>query len=376
MCNHGQQQYFSDVIKLSIQRENIFYFFVNDYHVDQESKLDEFKSYHFILQAEYLDLKGIDLALHTEIHCRSPHIKNRCFIGHGFHGKATVWHQENLKSFNHYFLYGPKDRKIFDFVSKNDQTLKKNITFWEVGYPKYDFQFSASSMEIKDIAREIGLNPSKKTILFAPAWDPRGILRTHGLKIFNLFRALDEYNFIIKLHPASLAGKKSKHYDFYTGGIDWRKEISKQIREDRKQKERNRSNLFFPNLSSINPLFKISDLLFTDFSGVMQGFYIEKKPVIAIKSPEFYNLTLCEWGSDGMHSFDNPLFNNGIHAAHLISDIFELKEMILCVLSNPNAKSKEREKVVKDLLYNPGNGTKIFLKTLTNILDDASKFNT
>ena len=70
MCNHGQQQFFSDVIKLSVQTENIFYFFVNEYHVDQQSKLDEFESYHFILQDEYLCLKGIDLALHTEIYCR------------------------------------------------------------------------------------------------------------------------------------------------------------------------------------------------------------------------------------------------------------------------------------------------------------------
>ena len=63
MCNHGQQQYFIDVIKLSIQTENIFYFFVNDYHVDQESKLDEFESYHFILQDEYLDLQSAKLKI-------------------------------------------------------------------------------------------------------------------------------------------------------------------------------------------------------------------------------------------------------------------------------------------------------------------------
>lgn len=363
MYNHGQQQFFEDVIKLSLKTEKIFYFFVNEYGVPDTQKLHVFRKFYFINTEEYLKLRCINIALHCEIHCRSPHVKKRCFIGHGFPGKATVWHQENLKSFNHYFLYGPKDRKIFDFVSKNDQTLKNNITFWEVGYPKYDYQFSASSLEIEDVAREIGLNPSKKTILFAPAWDPRGILRTAGLELMRILRDLESYNIIIKLHPASLADKKSKDYFLYTGGIDWSKAIGDFLKE-----RKSNSKFFMPDCQSINPLFKVSDVMITDFSGVALGFFLENKPVISIDCPDYFSETLKEFGSDGKLAKSNELFNNGRQACHLISDYEEIGKAIRHVLQNPNENSEKRLSIANQLLYNKGKGTVTFLKTLKKIL--------
>ena len=364
MCNHGQQQYFSDVIKLSVQTENIFYFFVNDYHVDQQSKLDEFESYHFILQDEYLHLKGIDLALHTEIYCRSPHIQNRCFIGHGFSGKHTSWGLENIESFNHYFLYGPRDREIFSHVTKEypKSTIDK-IKLWDVGYPKYDLNFKNYDSQIEEIRKSIGLEPSKKTILFAPAWDPKGVLRTHGLKLLNLFENLKEYNFIIKLHPATLASKKSRQYDFYTGGLDWRKEI-----KDFMDKSKS-NNLFFPVIESINPLFKISDLLITDFSGVSLGFCLEDKPIICLDCHDFQE-TLSKWGSDPNQSFENNLFNNGREAATIVKNLEELYNAVKIVFSKPEEKAQEREQIRSKLLYNRGQGATSFLKVMNLLLQN------
>lgn len=363
MCNHGQQQYFSDVIKLSVQTENIFYFFVNDYHVDQQTKLDEFESYPFILQDEYLCLNGIDLALHTEIYCRSPHVQNRCFIGHGFSGKHTRWSLENIESFNHYFLYGPRDREIFSHVTKEypKSTIDK-IKLWDVGYPKYDLNFKNDDSQIEEIRKSIGLDPSKKTILFAPAWDPKGVLRTHGLKLLILFENLKEYNFIIKLHPATLASKKSRHYDFYTGGLDWRKEIADFMDKSKSY------NLFFPFIESINPLFKISDLLITDFSGVSLGFCLEDKPFIFLDCHKFYDEKFKSLLSDTDESKNNPLFNNGRKAATIVENLEDFNDAVKNVISKPEEKAEEREQVRSRLLYNRGHGTPSFLKVMNLIL--------
>ena len=364
MCNHGQQQYFSDVIELTRTREKIFYFFANDYAVGEKQKFDTLKDLDFVDFSEYSRLEGIDVALHSEIHCRSPHVDERCFVGHGFPGKHTVWEERHLRSFNHYFMYGPKDREIIKFVTRNNPSIMNSISFWEVGYPKYDYQFNATDVQIDKVSKKIGLDPEKKTILFAPAWDPNGILRTQGREILNLFKTLDQYNFIIQLHPASLSAKKSEHYEFYTGGIDWKKEIRNQIGNDSKE----RSNLFFPGLNSINPLFKVSDLLVTDFSGVTQGFCLENKPIICIDCPQYFARTLEELGSDGDLSREHPLFNNGRHAAHLISGIHKLEEEVSYALDNPDQKMDDRMEVAKQLLYHPGKGTETFLETLKKIL--------
>jgi hypothetical protein len=369
MFNHGQQQYFSDVIRLSIQTEKFFYFFVNEYEIILGDKLSIFKNYQFITQDEYINIKNIDLALHAEIYCRSPHVPEVCFSGHGFPGKHTVWSEENIKSFNHYFLYGPKDKKIFEFVTKDySNEVTKHITFWPVGYPKYDCQFNTTEKQINTTKHEIGLDPKKPTILFAPAWDPRGILRTAGVELIKIFRTLKQYNFIIKLHPASMVDKKSCDYLFYTGGVDWLKEIRSISKKKIIKFFPSKSNLFIPKQNSINPLFKVSDLLITDFSGVSQGFFIEDKPVITIDCPEYFSKTLVEMGSDGELSKSSDLFNNGRRGTYILSDYRKIENAISEVLKSPQNLGNIRREIASELLYNHGKGTECMLNTIKSIL--------
>jgi len=364
MCNHGQQQFFNDVINYSIKTDKLFYFFVNEYEVNVENRLPGFQNFHFISQNEYIDIPYVDVALHTEIYCRSPHVKERCFIGHGFPGKHTKWSTVNSKSFNHYFMYGERDKEYFDYVTGKDSTIRKNIKFWEVGYPKYDYHFKTNESEKSSIKSLIGLNDKKATVLYAPAWDPCGIHRTKGIELIKVFKKLPAYNFIIKLHPALLTSKRSSHYDFYTGGIDWYSEMKNATSGLSFRKQ----NVFFPDFNSINPLINVSDLLLTDFSGVALGFFLENKPVICIDCPDFYSKTLMEQGSDGKVSKTNQLFNNGRDASFIIKDINSLSKTIPHVLSDPNEMEKERLKIASKLLYNPGNGTKVFVETLNTIL--------
>ena len=369
MFNHGQQQYFSDVIRLSIKTERIFYFFVNEYEINLGDKLSIFKNFHFITQDEYIKLINVDLALHAEIYCRSPHVSEVCFSGHGFPGKHTVWSEENIKSFNHYFQYGPKDKKIFEFVTKDySNEVTKHITFWTVGYPKYDCQFNTTEKQINTTKHEIGLDPQKPTILFAPAWDPRGILRTAGVELIKIFRTLKQYNFIIKLHPASMADKKSCDYLFYTGGVDWLEEIRSISKKKILKFFPSKSNLFIPKQNSINPLFKVSDLLITDFSGVSQGFFIEDKPVITIDCPEYFSKTLVELGSDSELSKSSDLFNNGRRGTYILSDYRKIENAISEVLTSPQNLGNIRREIASELLYNHGKGTECMLNTIKSIL--------
>jgi CDP-glycerol glycerophosphotransferase (TagB/SpsB family) len=261
-------------------------------------------------------------------------------------------------------MYGERDKEYFAHVTGNDSSIRKNIKFWEVGYPKYDYHFKTNEPEKSSIKSLIGLNDKKATILYAPAWDPCGIHRTKGIELIKVFKKLHAYNFIIKLHPALLTSKRSSHYDFYTGGIDWYSEIKNATSGLSFRKQ----NVFFPDIDSINPLINVSNLLLTDFSGVALGFFLENKPVICIDCPDFYSKTLVELGSDGQLSKSNHLFNNGRNASHIVKNINELPKSIPHVLSNPAEMEKERMEIASKLLFNPGEGTKVFLKTLNTIL--------
>ena len=148
---------------------------------------------------------------------------------------------------------------------------------------------------------------------------------------------------------------------FYTGGVNWM-QVLNGIGEKYE-------NIYVYWQQKINHLFKISDVLVTDFSGVTMGFFLEDKPVVNIDCPEFYETTLPSLGSDGELSRSNNLFNNGRNASHLVINIDSLEEMINHTLANPGEMSEMRKKYVSDLLYNPGKGTKHALAAIDQILE-------
>ena len=115
-------------------------------------------------------------------------------------------------------------------------------------------------------------------------------------------------------------------------------------------------------------LFKVSDLLITDFSGVSQGFFIEDKPVITIDCPEYFSKTLVELGSDGELSKSSDLFNNGRRGTYILSDYRKIENAISEVLKSPQNLGNVRREIASELLYNHGMGTECMLNTIKSIL--------
>ncbi|WP_076590901.1 CDP-glycerol glycerophosphotransferase family protein [Herminiimonas arsenitoxidans] len=359
MSNVGQQQFFEDIYRLSVKNNNSYhYFIVNDCYVKNEEKIDIFQSIKFITPGIYRHIKGIDLALHAEISCRSRNVKDVCYVGHGFPGKHTKWSVENLNSFNHYFLYGPRDRHILNFVVKDNPSCISHMKFWEVGYPKYDAQLNSLYQE-DALKNELGLDPNRNTLLFAPAWDPGGALRKYGVELLDKFGGMQNFNVIIKLHPASLVSELSKDYEFYTGKKNWAL-ILKDICEKY-------DNIYLYKPQQINPLFKLADVLVTDFSGVAMGFFIEDKPVVCIDCPEYFEEVLPSWGQDGEMSKSNDLFNNGRNASYIVENLESLESVIKHSIEFQDELSSARKKIAVDLLYNPGEGTSHTLIAMNKI---------
>ena len=164
------------------------------------------------------------------------------------------------------------------------------------------------------------------------------------------------------MHPALFIGEKSEHYIFYTGGIDWKNIINNATKKF--------SNLYLYQGPKINPLFKISDILLTDFSGVTLGFSLENKPIISIDIQGYTQGKLNENNSNYWKF--NELFNNGRNASHIVENLNDLKKITKYAINNPNILSSKRKKLASDLLYHPGKGTYHSLLAIKSILKNQN----
>lgn len=84
--------------------------------------------------------------------------------------------------------------------------LDKIETIYDVGLPKLD-RFFDGSYDRERIHEQIGLDPRKKTVLYAPSYKPTSIYMIQD----KLPGLLQEYNVIVKLHPYSWEGKYAPH---------------------------------------------------------------------------------------------------------------------------------------------------------------------
>ena len=168
--------------------------------------------------------------------------------------------------------------------------------------------------------------------MYAPSWESNASLRANSHEIIKIFSELKMYNFIIKLHPTLLVDKKSPSYNFYTGGIDWKKRISSY--------ENKHDNIYFYKDLKINPLFKLCKLMITDFSGVALGFMLENKPVIFYNAKKLFDDDLISYGYEKSFA-KNPLLNNGMNYGLSISNISELSLAIKNLLINKKYYQKK-----------------------------------
>jgi hypothetical protein len=304
------------------------------------------------------ELRHMDLFLESEIWGRGPTSAIRVFFGHGQPNKHTHWSDENLKSFDKYFLYGELERSMFALIQESQPESTRHIELYDIGYPKLDAQIQGA-YDRQAILAELGLDPSRPTVLYAPAWDPGGSLRTCGIKVVEHLLSIPKINVIVKLHPISVVSRESKEFEFFTGGIDWAEEFGKISSEHR-----------FRYVSEylINPLLSASDLMVTDFSGVALEFMMLDRPVIYIDCPEFYEKTLVKWGHDPQLSLVDDRFNAGRNAGLVVNEIDELPDAVTRCLENPDEFGEARRAIAKRFLYNPGRGSESAADAITALL--------
>ena len=128
-------------------------------------------------------------------------------------------------------------------------------TFLDVGYPRNDSLFIPTTQNEKnDILKKYGLPLHKKIIFYAPTWRSKG---KYAMPIdLNELKEQfsDEYVFVIKLHHFSIPSYSLE------GLEDFAIDLS--------------------NNSDIRDLYKVSDMMITDYSSVMFDYALLRKPML------------------------------------------------------------------------------------------------
>lgn len=127
------------------------------------------------------------------------------------------------------------------------------------GLPRNDTLYNVSNDEIKSIKMKLGIPQDKKVILYAPTWrDSKDQGATYSIKPpMNMFlwekQLKDEYVLLLRTHAYTNNLLGITFNDF--------------IRD-------------FSTYPSINDLFKVSDILISDYSACIADYSILEKPLI------------------------------------------------------------------------------------------------
>lgn len=229
----------------------------------------------------------------------------------------------------------------YDLILLSGKRMGKNLlkkrlltptNFAKVGVPKTDLLF-ANDISSRETLEDLGLDPNKKTILYAPTWSTSKNLCLSSIPFFGvaLCKAVkDDMNFIFKPHQ----------------NVKRLNEFPEQINDMRQIIEQNENMRFLdPNIDAIS-LMRASDLLITDFSSVAMEFFLLNKPLIFLDH-------LGERYSD-----PNVLDIQIREAGEIVDNNKNLATTITYCLDNPHKKEKIREQFARDLFYYSKSKTK------------------
>lgn len=315
---------------------------------------DELNIFDIPLNKQYdvkfnIELSEADIFLSPHIYGRGNEKTLKIHINHNQPVKYQSYMKNDFVNFDIHFLTSPLHREQTEDTIKNYSLQEMNIKLFDIGYAKSDQLLSGEYIR-ETVLKELGLDPGKKTIIYAPSWDEGLSLRTIGEKIIEELLKIEYVNIIVKLHPISYCSAEGPNYEFYTGGINWKERF-----------EKFNSNENFRNVTSgkVDPLLAASDVMVTDLSSVALEFILLDKPVIYIDCPEFFEKTIGKtYGGFGNTTEEfvknDPKANAGRHTGIIIENISELKKAVDRALKDPNELSHKRKVLAEKLTYNPG----------------------
>lgn len=311
--------------------------------------------------------RRLDLYLTTEQFIPGPQGVYTATLFHGQPSKGVTFRlpeSDPLIANDALFLYGPLQR----------QALEEHLAYWkipppphlvlrEVGYTKSDDLLSGRH-DRAALLRERGLDPTRKTILYAPAFNAGASLREHGLEIVEALCALKQFNVLAKLPIDCLRPSSDL---VATGGVNWFETIQRL--------ENTHANFRLERALEVDPALACADILVTCVSSVSFEFLALRRPVIFFDTPRFYTRTLQTFfpGRDLSGWAGRTTVNAGREFGPVVKTAAELPGVIEEVIAHPEAYPRGQDRLPAYLVFNPGAATAVAVTEIDALLNRGAR---
>jgi glycosyltransferase involved in cell wall biosynthesis len=199
-----------------------------------------------------------------------------------------------------------------------------------IGYPKVDCLVDGS-LDRREILRGLELDPTARTVLYAPTWSPHSSLNAAGESIIASLARLGG-NVIVKLHDRSYDRAERG-----SGGIDWRTRIERIC------------NAYGAKVAQgydASPYLYAADALVTDHSSVGFEFMLLDRPVVIVDCAELLSRARVSRQKAAL-----------LRSAADVVDAPRAGEAVRAAMANPIRHSPRRRAIAADLFYDAGRAT-------------------
>jgi len=262
---------------------------------------------------------------------------------HGVAGKyRTIYDSpaENMRGWDRLFFIN--ERRLRHFI-ECDAINEGSPAARLIGMPKLDCLVDGS-LKRDDLLRAMGIDPSRRTVLYAPTWSPHSSVVSMGE---DLVQHLGEagYAVIVKLHDRS----RDLQY-VNSGGVDWGARLEPLLRS---------FGGVLATGSSSSRYLPAADIMITDHSSVGFEYLLLDRPLIRIHVPELIRNTDIEL------SYVDLL----AQASSSVTNIDEVMSAVDRGFTHPNENSAVRVAVTNEMFYKPGNATDRAVRELYELME-------
>ena len=272
-----------------------------------------------------------------------PRGTNRIQTFHGVAGKyGNVYDrpERSLRGWDRLFFIN--QRRLNNFVAAGAIDAD-SPAIRLVGMPKADCLVDGS-LERDRILESLGLDPSRRTVLYAPTWTPYSSLNAMGEDLVDqLGRA--GFSVIVKLHDNSRDPDPRN-----SGGVDWVGRLTPILRN---------SGGHLADRGTIAPYLVAADVMISDHSSAGFEYLLLDRPHIRIEMPELIART-------NIHPEYVALLTSASATARDVAGV--LKE-VENAYSDPKRLSAQRRAVAGELFYQPGTAAKRAVTELYKVLE-------
>lgn len=212
-----------------------------------------------------------------------------------------------------------------------------------IGMPKTDCLVDGT-FERDDILTSMGLDPTLRTVLYAPTWSPASSLNAMGTELVaGLLRT--GVNVIVKLHDRSRDLRER-----YSGGVDWAGRLAPVIQGGR--------GVIAPG-HDISPYLVAADLMITDHSSAGFEYLLRDRPLVRIHRPALIELA-------NIHQDYVALLAS---VSDSVDDVNGALAAVSRGLADPSVRRTERLTAAADLFHGPGGATARSVRALYEVID-------